>query len=64
MFQLFVDRERELKFLEERYASGEPELLVIYGRRRIGKTALLLRFAQNKPHIYFLATEKPYWDSV
>ncbi len=64
MFQLFVDRERELKFLEERYASGEPELLVIYGRRRIGKTALLLRFAQNKPHIYFLATEKPSWDSV
>nr|MDO8081790.1 ATP-binding protein [Candidatus Freyarchaeota archaeon] len=64
MFQLFVDRERELEFLEERYSSGQPELLVVYGRRRIGKTALLLHFVRNKPHVYFLVTEKPVKDSV
>ncbi|MEX2705270.1 MAG: ATP-binding protein [Candidatus Freyrarchaeum guaymaensis] len=64
MFQHFVDRERELEFLEERYSSGKPELLVIYGRRRIGKTALLMRFTRNKPHLYFLAAEKPFRDSV
>lgn len=64
MFQLFVNREKELEFLEERYASGQPELLVVYGRRRIGKTALLLHFVRNKPHVYFLITEKPVSDSV
>lgn len=64
MFQHFVDRERELEFLEERYSSDKPELLIIYGRRRIGKTALLMRFTRNKPHLYFLAAEKPFRDSV
>ncbi len=32
-----------------------PQLIVIYGRRRIGKTELLLRFAGDRPHLYFLA---------
>jgi AAA+ ATPase superfamily predicted ATPase len=64
MFQLFVDRERELEFLEERYTSGQPEFLVVYGRQRIGKTALLLHFVRSKPHVYFLVTEKPVKDSV
>ncbi|MFA4701120.1 ATP-binding protein [Pyrococcus kukulkanii] len=62
--QKFVDRERELKFLEERYRSGRAELIIIYGRRRIGKTALLLHFAKDKPHVYFLATEKPYRENL
>lgn len=54
--QKFVDRERELAFLEERYASGDAELLIIYGRRRIGKTELLLHFVRGKGHVYFLAS--------
>ncbi|WP_297458692.1 ATP-binding protein [Thermococcus sp.] len=62
--QKFVDRERELEFLERRYSSGKAELLVIYGRRRIGKTELLLRFARDKPHVYFLATERPYAENL
>jgi AAA+ ATPase superfamily predicted ATPase len=33
----FVDRERELAWLEERFQSGGAELLVIYGRRRLGE---------------------------
>ncbi|MCX6371497.1 MAG: ATP-binding protein, partial [Actinobacteria bacterium] len=32
------------------------ELLVVYGRRRVGKTALLRRFAQGKPGAYWVAT--------
>lgn len=39
---MFVNRENELKFLEERLRSNKAEFIVIYGRRRIGKTALLL----------------------
>ncbi len=54
MNQLFVDRDVELKFLEEKYLSEGSQLLIIYGRRRIGKTSLLLKFVENKPYIYFL----------
>ena len=50
----FIDREQELEFLTKKYQSGEAELIVLYGRRRIGKTELLLRFAQDRPVIYFL----------
>lgn len=62
--QKFIDRKRELAFLEERYASGKAELVIIYGRRRIGKTELLLNFVENKEHVYFLASEKPYRDNL
>ncbi len=55
MSQQFVDREEELAFLERVYGGKGPQLIVIYGRRRIGKTELLLRFVRNKPHLYFLA---------
>ena len=58
MFQQFINRSDELKILEERYKSNKPEFLVIYGRRRIGKTELVLKFIKNKPNIYFLAEEK------
>ncbi|MCS7364874.1 MAG: ATP-binding protein [archaeon GB-1867-035] len=54
MNQQFVDREVELNFLEERYASDEAQFIVIYGKRRIGKTSLILNFLKNKPYIYFL----------
>lgn len=45
----FVDREAELEFLERRYREERPHLLVIYGRRRVGKTELLKRFLAGKP---------------
>lgn len=57
MLQLFVDRENELKFLEEAYKSDKAELVIIYGRRRIGKTEIINKFCENKPHIYLLCTE-------
>jgi len=54
MNQQFVDRLEELKFLMEKYEEERPQLIVIYGRRRVGKTELLLQFAKEKPYIYFL----------
>ena len=54
MDQLFVDRKAELRVLEERYADAGLQLVVIYGRRRIGKTELLLRFAFDRPYVYML----------
>jgi AAA+ ATPase superfamily predicted ATPase len=60
----FVDRERELAWLEERFQSGGAELLVIYGRRRLGKTELLKRFLRSKRCIYFLASRTSLQDNV
>lgn len=36
----FIDRDRELKFLEDMYSKGGG-LVIIYGRRRVGKTELI-----------------------
>ncbi len=54
---LFIDRREELGFLEECYARKGFEFIVIYGRRRIGKTELIKNFIKNKPHIYFLCNK-------
>jgi len=54
---MFVNREGELAWLEERHRSRQAELLVLYGRRRIGKSALLREFCQDKAHVYFVASQ-------
>ena len=54
----FVDREKELDFLNSEYAKKESSLVIIYGRRRIGKTSLIKEFEKNKDTIYFLSTEE------
>jgi len=59
MLQLFFDRAQELQFLEKHYETQTAELIVIYGRRRVGKTELTLKFSRDKPHIYFLADRRP-----
>ncbi len=41
---IFIDREYEFEILKERYKSGRAEFLIIYGRRRIGKTELVEQF--------------------
>ena len=54
--QKFVDRKEELGFLEERYKTNLAEFVVLYGRRRVGKTELLLKFLENKKGVYLLAS--------
>ena len=44
---MFVGRERELSLLRNRYDSGSFEFVGVYGRRRVGKTALLTEFARE-----------------
>ncbi len=46
-----------MKALEQLYASGKFEFAVVYGRRRVGKTALLTQFIQGKEAIYFMGVE-------
>ena len=38
---MFIGRERELAALNKLYESDKFEFVVIYGRRRVGKTALM-----------------------
>ena len=42
----FVDREEELRLLRDAWRS-RPGFVVVYGRRRIGKTRLLLEFLRE-----------------
>ena len=53
----FFGRARELAFLDELADSGRPELHVLYGRRRVGKTELLQRFCAGRRSVYFLAAQ-------
>ena len=54
---LFIDRKDELELLEERYRQHSFDFIVIYGRRRIGKTELIKNFVKDKPHIYMLCNK-------
>ncbi len=61
---IFINRKQELEFLNKKYSSSNAELLIIYGRRRIGKTELLLQFCQQKPHLYFMGRLESREDTI
>ena len=54
---MFIGRERELDALNKLYNSNKFEFAVIYGRRRVGKTALINEFIGDKKAIYFMGVE-------
>ncbi len=54
----FVDREQEMQFLNEEYNRKGSSLVILYGRRRVGKTELSSAFMKNKNALYFLVTEE------
>lgn len=57
--QKFVNRAKELDALEKQYYSNESSLVIVYGRRRVGKTALIAEFLKrHSDSLYFLATEE------
>lgn len=58
MYQQFYNREKELDFLEKQYSENGSNFIVIYGRRRVGKTELLKQFIKNKESIYYLLDEQ------
>lgn len=53
----FVDRVEEAAFLEDAYAQNKSQLIIVYGRRRVGKTCLLQHFMRSKKHAYYLCTK-------
>ncbi len=55
---IFIDREDELAALNGRYAQKNAEFIILYGRRRIGKSELIEQFLKNTTGIRFLAREE------
>ena len=54
----FIDRESEMRTLENEYERKGSSLVVMYGRRRVGKTTLITEFIKNKKALFFLASEE------
>ena len=53
-----IGRLQEMNQLERMYASERFEFMVMYGRRRIGKTTILQEFSKMHKTIFFSAQEK------
>ncbi len=54
---MFIGREAELTFLEDKYKDVGGQLIVLYGRRRVGKTETLREFCKGKPHVFYSCTQ-------
>ena len=54
----FVDREQEMETLLNEYERSGSSLVVLYGRRRVGKTTLISEFIKDKNALFFLASEE------
>jgi len=54
---MFFGRSRELQDLEQHYATGKFQFLVLYGRRRVGKTSLISEFLKDKSSVFYSALD-------
>ena len=57
---MFYNREDELQTLEDEYRKKTSAFTVIYGRRRVGKTALIYEYIKDKPSLFIYATEADF----
>jgi AAA+ ATPase superfamily predicted ATPase len=55
----FIGRAREQKFLEDAYRGAAAAFVPVYGRRRVGKSELILHFLRDRPGIYVLGKKAP-----
>lgn len=58
MADTFLDRKQELAALERAWEAAGPSLILVWGRRRTGKTRLLGRFVEGKRAIFYASTEQ------
>ncbi|MCD6100164.1 MAG: ATP-binding protein [Candidatus Marinimicrobia bacterium] len=64
MIPQFLNREEELRFLEKIHGEEGFKLVVIYGRRRVGKTELIKKFMENKRGCYILLTNESLRENI
>lgn len=55
---VFIDRERELGHLNAEYGKNGAKFIVIYGRRRVGKTTLIEEFLRSKKDIIYYTADQ------
>ena len=55
----FIGRSAELATLEAAYHDKDSAFIPIYGRRRVGKSELILHFLRNKPGLYHVGKLAP-----
>ena len=53
----FIGRDPELGLLQRAFQSSRSEFIPIYGRRRVGKSELILKFMARKRGVYFLGQQ-------
>ncbi len=53
----FKARKDELNFLQDKYEATNGQLVIIYGRRRIGKTETISHFCQGKNAVFYTCTQ-------
>lgn len=53
----FINRIKELSFIDKEYNAKKPSFIVIYGKRRVGKTELIKESGKNKNFLYFLGRQ-------
>ncbi|MEZ4223617.1 MAG: ATP-binding protein [Polyangiaceae bacterium] len=56
---MFLGRERELEALRQQFQGSGGAFVVVYGRRRVGKSELLLEFVRDKAAVYFVGKKAP-----
>jgi AAA+ ATPase superfamily predicted ATPase len=61
---MFIGRKNELDSLEKAYETNKFELAIIYGRRRVGKTALIKKFINQRNGIFFVANQESKNDAL
>lgn len=54
---MFIGRNNELEQLDRLYQENKFQCIIIWGRRRVGKTTLINEFIKDKEAIYFMATD-------
>lgn len=54
----FIDRENEMSTLKTEYEKEGASLVILYGRRRVGKTTLISEFIKDKKALFFLASQE------
>lgn len=61
---IFINRSDELAFLNSKWEQGDGQFVILWGKRRVGKTELVKQFIQDKPALYFAAETTSSRDQI
>ena len=64
MYSKFINRQKEMATLEREYGYDMSSFVVIYGRRRTGKTTLIKEFIKDKNALFFLGDTQTEYNQI